>query len=193
MLAKLLSIPLVFNLQQKLCNSYDNVKTEFSDYLTDESLSILDLGCSTGVAGEGICDLTTQKYIGIDLDQKYIDFAKKRNPNVDYRVMDGRELEFPDKFFDIIMFVGVLHHMDDQTAEACIKEARRTLKPTGFLLIAEPVFTPNSIISNLFLSIDRGQHIRESANYLNLVKNFEVVRQRYFRFSLHRFISIVAR
>lgn len=193
MLAKVLSSPLVFNLQQKLCNSYSNVKTEFSDYFKDESLSILDLGCSTGIAGQGICDVNKHKYVGIDLDKKYIDFAKKKCPKVDYRVMDGRKLEFPDHFFDIVMFVGVLHHMDDQTAEACIKEVRRTLRPTGLLLIAEPVFTPNSLISNLFLSIDRGQHIRESSDYLSLVKDFGVVRQRYFRFSLHRFISIVAR
>jgi SAM-dependent methyltransferase len=193
MLSKVLSSPLVFNLQQKLFNSYGNVKTEFSDYFRDESLSILDLGCSTGIAGQAICDITKQKYIGIDIDQKYINFAKKTCPGVDYRVMDGRKLEFSDHFFDIVMFVGVLHHMDDQTAQACIKEVRRTLKPDGVLLIAEPVFTPNSLISNLFLSIDRGQHIRESSDYLKLVMDFELVRRRYFRLSLHRFISVVAR
>lgn len=193
MLTKVLSNPLVFNLQQKLCNNYENVKTEFSDYFKEESLNILDLGCSTGIAGQGICDISKHKYIGIDITHEYIDFAKKQRPGVDYRVMDGRNLAFPDHFFDIVMFVGVLHHMDNQTAEACLKEVRRTLKPTGFLLIAEPVFTPNSLISNLFLSIDRGQYIRESSEYLHLVKSFEVVRQRYFRFSLHRFISIVIR
>lgn len=193
MLTKALSNPLIFNLQQKLCNSYENVKNEFSDYFREEPLCILDLGCSTGIAGQRICDIPKHKYTGIDLTQEYIDFARKRCPTVDYRVMDGRKLEFPDHFFDIVMFVGVLHHMDNETAEACLKEVRRTLKPTGFLLIAEPVFTPNSVVSNLFLSMDRGKFIRESSEYLNLVNGFELVRQRYFRFSLHRFISIVVR
>ena len=193
MLTKMLSNPVVFNLQQKLCNSYENVKTEFSDYFKEESLNILDLGCSTGIAGRGICDISKHKYIGIDITQEYIDFARKERPGVDYRVMDGRQLEFPDHFFDIVMFVGVLHHMDNQTAEACLKEVRRTLKPTGFLLIAEPVFTPNSLLSNAFLSLDRGKFIRESSQYIDLTHEFELIRQQYFKLSLHRFISIVAR
>ena len=193
MVFKILSNPVFFDLQQKLCNNYENVRVEFSEYLSKPSITVLDLGCSTGRAGREICDMQKQSYVGIDLAPRYIEFAKKNNPMADYRVMDGRNLEFPTHFFDIIMFVGVLHHMDDVTAKACLKEVRRTLKPTGYLLMAEPVFTSNSLLSNIFLSLDRGKFIRESSQYIDLISEFELVKKQYFKLSLHRFISIVAR
>ena len=52
MLAKLLSIPSLFQWQQRACNNYKNVKTEFSDFLQASLLNILDIGCSTGVCGQ---------------------------------------------------------------------------------------------------------------------------------------------
>ncbi len=61
------------------------------------------------------------------------------------------------------------------------------------LLIAEPVFTPNDLRSNFFLSLDRGRHIRETGQYEALLSDFRIERQRYFRFSFHRFASFVGR
>jgi hypothetical protein len=52
MLAKFLSIPSLFQWQQRTCNNYKNVKTEFSDFLQASQLNILDIGCSTGVCGQ---------------------------------------------------------------------------------------------------------------------------------------------
>lgn len=190
---QLLSNPMVFNLQQKLCNDYKNVAIEFSDYLSQPSSKILDLGCSTGIAGQEICDMHKLNYVGIDVVPKYIQLAKKNYPTVDYRVMDGRKLLFETHSFDLILFLGVLHHMDDDIAAACLKEVRRILKPTGHLLIAEPVFTPNRLMSNIFLSLDRGKFIRESSAYIDLAHEFTIVRHRYFHLSLHRFLSIIAR
>jgi len=108
-------------------------------------------------------------------------------------VMDGRKLEFPDQSFDVVSFIGVVHHMEDDEIKACLQEVKRVLKPLGYLLWGEPVLTPNELISNIFLSIDRGKYIRESSQYLDLLDGFEVIRKRYFRFSLHRFFSVVAK
>jgi hypothetical protein len=83
--------------------------------------------------------------------------------------------------------------MDDDTAWRSLAEARRVLAGDGVLLVAEPVFTPNDLRSNIFLSLDRGQHIRESGQYEALLRNFRIERQRYFRLSFHRFISFVGR
>ena len=46
-LHKLLEIPFVFQLQQKICNNYDAVLNEFYEYLNTTNKSILEVGCST--------------------------------------------------------------------------------------------------------------------------------------------------
>ena len=193
MISKLLSIPGLFELQQRLCNNYGNVKVEFSGYLDERQLRVLDVGCSTGACGQAIYDIAAIDYTGIDITNRYIEYAKRNHSSGKYLVMDGRDLSFENATFDVVSFVGVLHHMDDDTAGRSLSEAKRVLKNTGVLIVAEPVFTPGSLVSNIFLSIDRGKFIRESGQYEKLLDKFRIERIRYFRFSLHRFISFVAR
>ena len=192
MLSKLLSIPAVFDLQQKVCNNYNNVKVEFADYIDAEAMCILDIGCSTGVCGQEIFDTENSDYIGIDVTIKYIEYACQAHKHGKYMVMDGRNLDFPDDSFDLVSFIGVLHHMDDAVAKACLEEVHRVIKPTGHLIVAEPVFTANALASNVLLSLDRGDFIRESAEYISLAPQFDVVRKRFFSFPPHRFVSLVA-
>lgn len=193
MLSKLLAIPGFFQWQQKTFNNYTNVKKEFSDYLKNGPLNILDIGCSTGLCGQNVFDMKRDHYIGIDITPKYIEYARQVYKQGEYMVMDGRKLEFPDQSFDIVSFIGVVHHMEDEIIKACLQEVKRVLKPAGYLLWGEPVLTPNELISNIFLSIDRGKYIRESSQYLDLLVGFDVVRKRYFSFSLHRFFSVVSK
>lgn len=193
MISRILSFPGVFHLQQKLCNNYANVRAEFSDYLAHGPLKILDIGCSTGACGQAVFDTTRDCYIGIDVTKSYIDYAKRSYDRGHYLNMDARSLSFESESFDVVSFNGVLHHMDDDMAAKSLAEAGRVIKSTGCLLIAEPVFTPNDLLSNIFLSIDRGKFIRETSQYEALLNLFHIERKRYFSFSLHRFLSLVAR
>jgi len=190
---RLLSVPFVFQLQQRVFNDYGNVKKEFDDYLERGPLRILDIGCSTGACGQAIFDMTRDDYVGIDITERYAKYASRTYARGTYMAMDGRSLRFEDEHFDVVSFIGVLHHMDDETARRSLDEARRVLKADGVLLVAEPVFTANDLRSNLFLSIDRGKHIRESSEYEALASAFRVERKRYFRLSFHRFLSLVGR
>lgn len=189
----LLSNPQVFEWQQRIFNNYENVKAEFQEYLDRGPLQVLDVGCSTGVCGQAVFDTERDDYTGIDITPRYVEYASRAYRHGRYLAMDARQMTFPSGQFDIVSFVGVLHHMDDDTATRSLAEAHRVLKSSGRLLIAEPVFTPNDLRSNVFLSLDRGRYIRETAEYERLLPAFVVERKRYFRFSFHRFVSIVAR
>jgi len=183
--------PLLFELQQKLFNNYVAVRTEFGDHLGRDNLRILDIGCSTGTCGGQIVDMAANAYTGVDVSAKYIDIARRHHPRGRFIQMDARRMAFDDASFDVALFVGVLHHMDDRLARDCLMETRRVVEPGGRLLVAEPVFTPGNALSNLLLTLDRGRHIRDAAGYCALFDGFVVERQRYFRFSLHRFCSYV--
>ena len=193
MKSTVLSVPLVFQLQQRIFNNYGNVKAEFEEYLRQGPLRILDVGCSTGACGQAVFDTARDDYTGIDITDRYVDYASRTYPSGRYLAMDARQLTFEPRSFDVVSFIGVLHHMDDETAGRSLAEARRVLAGNGTLLIAEPVFTPNDLRSNVFLSLDRGRFIRETAQYEALLADFRIERQRYFRFSFHRFASFVGR
>lgn len=183
--------PVVFELQQRLSNDYKNVRAEFAGILDGNDLHILDVGCSTGTCAGQIIDMAANAYTGIDVVSRYIEIAQGRHPRGTFIAMDARCMPFPKEDFDVAMFVGVLHHMDDGLAAECLAEVRRVIRPGGCVVVAEPVFTPGKLFSNLLLSLDRGRYIRDEAGYRGLFDGYEVMRQRFFRLSAHRFCSFV--
>ena len=171
-----------FELQQKLFNDYDKVKEEFKDYLFNENIKVLDIGCSTGTAASYLFDFTKGNYTGIDISDKYIQLARKNYSKDSFVKMDATQMDFEDESFDIVLFNGVLHHMSDELIRNCLKEVQRVLKNNGKVLVGEPVFTKSMPISTFFLNHDRGKFIRESDGYKDLISSFKIERERYFRF-----------
>ena len=152
-LHKLLEIPIVFQLQQKICNNYDAVLNEFSEYLNTTNKSIIEIGCSTANCASEIVNMSKNYYVGVDLDKNYIDRAKKNAPQGNFYEMDARKLSFENNKFDIAIFNGVIHHMDDDLILSCLSEVKRVLKENGKVLISEPIFS-KGIISTILLKLD---------------------------------------
>ena len=193
LLHKILEIPIVFHYQQKICNNYENILAEFSNYLKCTDKKIIEIGCSTGFCANEIIDMKNNNYTGVDIERNYIEQAKKLFPDGNWICQDARNLSFNDNTFDIVIFNGVVHHMDDDLFKGCLKEVKRIVKGSGVILISEPVFNYKDILSTLFLKLDRGKYIRKSEEYEKLVLdlNLNIIRTRFFRFSLHRFFSLV--
>ncbi len=187
-----LKSPMIFELQQKYCNNYENVRDEFSEYFLGRNQKIIDIGCSTGTGAGVIFDMRNNDYVGVDISPDYISVASARYPLGKFYVMDARKLDFESAAFDLAVFNGVLHHMDDELILDCMREVKRVLKPGGKLLVAEPVFTGGKVLSNFLLSLDRGQFIRSAPEYRQLLMGFQLDRERFFNFSAHRFCSFVA-
>lgn len=187
----ILSVPLLFDLQQKYFNNYEAVREEFKDFLDTSGLDILEVGCSTGICGSKVVDMSKNRYVGIDLDPGYVEIARRRSPATTILHMDARNLAFEDRRFDRVLFVGVIHHLDDPTARDCMTDVDRVLKDDGAVLVAEPLFTPGWPVSNLLLHLDRGDHIRSRKGYEALFEGFDITRQDYFKLSFHRFCSFV--
>lgn len=190
---RLLEVPMIFELQESLCNDYGSIRKEFLEYLSKDGLKILDIGCGTGVSASVIVDMEHQSYTGIELMSGYAAIAAKRNPKGKVLAMDATKMDFPSHSFDLAFFSGVWHHMDDKTVRRVLVETKRVLKTKGVLLVAEPLFTPGRWYSNMLLKRDRGRHIRTRDGYLALVKDWYTERERTFNFSLHRSLSLVLR
>ena len=100
-----------------------------------EGDKVLDLGCGNGRLLE-IFKGRNVDYVGIDNSEKLIEIAKEKNPAFNFQVADALNLPFPDNYFDKIFSIAILHHIPlDDFRDQFVKEARRILRPGGFLIL----------------------------------------------------------
>lgn len=109
--------------------------------LVDPSFTVLDVGCGRGACAKDpipfrrklrILRGKVSKVIGIDVDQ-----GAKNNPFLDeFHLIDKPEWPIDGDSIDLILCDHVLEHLDKP--DQFFSEARRTLKPAGFLCIRTP-------------------------------------------------------
>lgn len=137
------------------------------------NLRVLDFGCGPG-------DLYPRFkncfYLGIDPLQNCIDRALSRyGQNIDSRTFQvGDHLtlnHLPDGSFDLVIAIGVLHHISDEASANLIGEVKRLLNPrTGRFVTLDPVRHPGeSKLSGLLVSQDRGRFVRTPKHYESLL------------------------
>lgn len=168
---RLSSNPRIFILLRKILEANFKTLKEviYESFLKSEDGLILDIGCGTG---EFSSCFMPENYIGIDIEEKYIDFAKKNNKGK-FLLADALALPFSDELFSKIIIVGVLHHLNDGKTEKVLKEAARVLKGKGKILIIEDVdFKSNNFLTNLIHYLDKGKNIRTAEGYAKLINSF---------------------
>lgn len=92
-----------------------------------KGLSVISIGCGSGVDAQWIGDNGADRVVGIDISSNLIEIAKTNHPDIDFKVMDMEKLDFPDESFDLAYSSLAIHYVDDWTRS--LKEAYRILKP----------------------------------------------------------------
>ncbi len=136
---------------------------------------VLDFGCGTG----SNCFLCKPKnYLGIDISQKRINYAKYSYPEYQFDIYNNDKINTADNSIDLILLIAVLHHIHSKHIEDIFKEFKRILKyPSGIVIVLEPCFLKKHLIRNYFMKLfDRGKYIMMKEEYLKLFNNqaFEV-------------------
>lgn len=134
---------------------------------------ILDIGCGTA---EILYYLPKVEYVGLDMNQAYIDYAKKRFGNrgkfLNQRVREGIVNELSLFDFDMVLAKGVLHHLNDDEAIQLFELARSALKHGGRLITFDGCYVKGQPwLTRLILSKDRGKYVRTKDEYLSLASN----------------------
>jgi SAM-dependent methyltransferase len=101
----------------------------------------LSLGCGHGALERGLASLgMAARYDAIDLSAAAIEDARRLAAaagveNVEYRVGDLENADFPDGVFDLVLAHQSVHHIED--LDGLCRAVRRTLRPGGVFHLSE--------------------------------------------------------
>jgi SAM-dependent methyltransferase len=172
-LRAVLSSPWIYNAFQNMMGAR-SVRRSFSEtYIRGWSgCRLLDIGCGTAWILEYLPD--DMDYRGYDIDPDYIAAARVKfgqRGQFACRLLEEPEVrELPP--FDIVISVGLLHHLDDAAARKVLRLAKIALKPSGRFVSLDPVFAAGqNPIARFIISQDRGRNVRDGEGYLALARH----------------------
>jgi ubiquinone/menaquinone biosynthesis C-methylase UbiE len=108
---------------------------------------VLDVGCGTGFLALRFAELG-HSVAGVDLAPQMIERARTKAQEsgleVDFRVGDGVQLDFPDETFNVVVARHVIWNLPDP--ERGVAEWLRVLRPGGRLLLVEGKWADNEAL-----------------------------------------------
>lgn len=171
---QLLSIPIVYGFFQYINGANKARKIFAKDYIkSDPTLKILDIGCGTC---EILNFLEFSEYVGVDFSDKYIESNKKRfsgKKNVKFLSTDLNDFLINNSGkFDIVLLLGVMHHLNDEELNICLTNIQKALSPNGRIVSHDGVFENHlTWFEKLLLNSDRGEYIRTKEEWVRIFTN----------------------
>jgi 2-polyprenyl-3-methyl-5-hydroxy-6-metoxy-1,4-benzoquinol methylase len=139
-----LSFRAVVGDERRPWNAYWRVAGIVRDLRTAGSQRLLDFGCGPGNYSVMFAKLGYEVF-GFDISPVNVESAERLARK--YKVADrthfvqgvAEHLAYPDGYFDVIVGIDILHHVD---IPAAMLEMLRVLKPGGTAIFKEPVEAP---------------------------------------------------
>lgn len=139
-------------------NTYNKIVEEYIEYFNSKDLhgnvqfqkeidvlveylkkgsKILDVGTAIGDYPKYLTEKCDKDYevIGVDSSVNMIKKAKQNAPKATFEVLDMRKLNFSDNYFDGIICLATLIHVDDNTALNILEKFDSMLKYNGLIII----------------------------------------------------------
>lgn len=146
---------------------------------------VLDVCCGTG----NFADLAKGEYVGVDLNEKYLNFAKKRFANdgtKSFFVKDINKISLEDKSFDSVFMISAIHHFSDAEVGKLLSKVCRIVR--GSIIITDPALETGNPISRFLISLDRGGYMRSGNEQMELISRYLDIKKSFAFYS--RFASI---
>lgn len=181
-LAKILDTPFFYNLTQVVLSmDFPSVAKKIIKEYPHEA--IFEIGCGPGKFMKYI---NPKKYLGIDMNESYIKYAKKNFETKSIKFMSLNALNIPKMkdSFDLIIVMNVTHHLTNQEIEYILKTLKRNVIFKRLLIFdGKPDIGP---LGKILEYLDQGNNFRETDQLARLVKKYfkieraETVRKPYW-------------
>lgn len=156
-------------------------KLKVAKYISKNVKSVLDVGCADGTITLALADMFPEvKFVGIDLDQEFIDIANSKvegRKNVKFECLYLREKLNEAEKFDVVLFCSVLHEFFSygegiSTVVKALSDAREILNPDGEVVIRDMLLYEYAEKSQLWLEEILGK-IKSKKELIPLIDDFE--------------------
>jgi SAM-dependent methyltransferase len=168
----ILSASIAYDTFQRLVGAESFRRTLVAEYLRPpHHARVLDIGCGTAEILKWLPE--DIEYVGFDASETYIGTARARfgrRGTFFAQLVSEATLEGVPPF-DLVMAIGLVHHLGDEEAEQLFITAAGALKPDGRLCTVDPCLTePQSPIARAIIRRDRGQNVRGLDGYCALAQ-----------------------
>lgn len=166
---KILTIATAYSVFQRLVGAVRFRQTVVREYIKPKpGTRILDIGCGTAEIIEYMPEV---EYYGFDSSEKYIATAQRHYGNLGHfecRCIATEKLAGYEDF-DLVLALGILHHLNDTEADCLFRSAAAALTPNGRLITADCSYdSDQSPIARTIIAHDRGKYVRNAADYNRL-------------------------
>ena len=154
---------------------YSNRVLELRKLGINDKMTVLDVGCGTGQ----FSGITGNRYLGIDLSEKYITMAKrlyKNHNNKEFICEDLTKVEISEKGYDVALVIDFTHHIGQEELEILFKRLNKIV--SQYIVFIDPVLqNKKNIWGRLLIYLDRGKYIRSEKETITLINdNFEILK-----------------
>lgn len=189
---KLLDKPFFYDLVELLLGM-DFYKTAQNKIIKYPHQSVIDIGCGTGKI---LNYLKPENYLGLDINEKYLNYAKKRcqRSGVIFLTQDAAKINKIDGCYDLLLMINFIHHLSTKELRTVLQ---RILKNVNFSRMIVIDGQPDcGILTKLLEKTDQGNHFRNLKQITDIYKNYFDVAEAYVVkkfYWLYKYSIIVAR
>ena len=181
-LSKALDIPFFYNfIQVVLSMDFPSVAKKTIEKYPHRV--IFEIGCGPG---KFMRYLNPEKYLGIDISESYIKYAKKNfeTKSIKFMVLNAMKIPKIKNSFDLIIIMNVTHHLTNQEIERMLKVLIANVSFKRLLIFdGKPDIGP---LGKILEYLDQGNNFRETKQLAKLVEKYlkiektETVRKPYW-------------
>lgn len=153
-----------------------------------KSDTVLDFGCGTGAYSQ----IVTGKYLGVDIDESLISYARIKYGSVRKIFLTGtlKDLSVTKKVqkIDKAIVVNVLHHLNDNQVHENLSFLRKLIKK--YLVIVDMDKAESNLWQKFLHLFDDGHFIRSREEFKKLIEQHFVIKKSFIYFPPTRSIRL---